>query len=328
MLVLMLCGAAALASAVPVASAGPARMFTVSCHSLGQGFCGLVCSGCAGTAEPRVLPPTGPEAHVAPPNPLPCTNVDTSNPHFYGIVDGLGVATSQGISGLGLAIVYSTNGVPAGCDQIGSDGDNEQGGSGAQMPITGASCPYSQGATTVGHHTDDIYATNVANIDITWSSGVDGQDPAATLAGKVCTGNGVISDDATTDPADCSDSTGANVNQLGSVHDDTHPLGVGTNDPASGSTCSDAVDGNEWTFLNVGPFVGTSSGSGPLLGADQSGNGCVDIEPTPGPMPPPPPCIAELDGAWLPPTPTGIIGLSLPLQGTINSGVEPPGDSD
>jgi hypothetical protein len=262
-----------------------------------------------------------------PPNPLPCTNVDTSNPHFYGGVSSAGVSTSQGQTGGGVAVVYSTNGVPAGCDQIGSDGDNEQGVSGAQMPITGHSCPLSQGAG-VGHHGDDIYATNIANIDVTWSSGVDGQDPAATLAGQPCTGNGIVSDDPTADPADCSDSTGANVNLLGSVHDDTNPLGVGTNDPSSGFSCLDAVDGNEWTFLNVGPFVGTTPGNGALLKVDIGGRPCIDIQPWPGPMPPPPPCIVELNSAWQPPEPTGVVGLSLPIQGTIASGVEPPGDSD
>jgi hypothetical protein len=241
------------------------------------------------------LAPVTTSSAAPPPNPLPCTNVDTSNPHFYGGVSSAGVTTGQGQAGGGLAVVYSTNGVPAGCDQVGSDGDNEQGLSGAQMPIVGAYCPYSQGTNAVGHHGDDIFVTNMAGIDVTWSSGVDGQDPAATLAGQTCTGNGIISDTAASDPADCSDSTGANVNLLGSAHDDTHPLGVGTNDAASGFTCFDSVDGNEWTFLNVGPYVGTTECT------DTFGQGQA---------------------------PNGQVGFSLPIQGTVASGVESVGDSD
>jgi hypothetical protein len=88
---------------------------------------------------------------------------------------------------------------------------------------------------------------------MTWTSGVDGQDPLATIMGLPCTGNGLITDDPTMDPADCIDS-GANVNLLGNVHDDAHPLSVGTNNALSGFTCFDAVDGNEWTFLGGTPF--------------------------------------------------------------------------
>jgi hypothetical protein len=262
-----------------------------------------------------------------PPNPLPCTNVDTSNPHFYGGVSSAGASTPDGQTGGGLAVVYSTNGVPAGCDQIGGDGDNEQGLAGAQMPLIGATCPYSGGSSTVGHHGDDIYATNVANIDITWSSGVDGQDPAATLAGQTCTGNGVVSDSAASDPADCSDSKGANINLLGSAHSDTDPLGAGTNDPLSGFTCLDSVDGNEWTFLNVGPYVGLTivgGGHGFLLfGPDTAGAPCVDTGYTGGNTEDLG-CILGVNLGWAPPTPAfnGIVGISLPLQGTIASGAE------
>jgi hypothetical protein len=222
---------------------------------------------------------------------LACSVTDESNPHFFDAFSNVGVGSSQGeVVGGGVTLAFSANNPP--CDQVGSDGDNEQGISGAQMPIALATCPYSQdianeqaggGPVTVGHHGDDIFVTNTAGIDVTWTSGVDGQDPAATLAGQTCTGNGVISNDPTTDPADCSDSTGANVNLLGNEHVDTDPISIGTNDPNSGFTCLDAVDGNEWTFLNTGPFLGTS--------------GCPSVL-------------------------NGELGFSLPLTGTIASGVE------
>jgi hypothetical protein len=259
-----------------------------------------------------------------PPNPIPCTNVDLSNPHFYGGFSSFGASTTQGQTGAGVAVVYSTNGVPTGCDQLGSDGDNEQGLAGAQMPLTGATCPYSQGASTVGHHANDFYAVNLAGLDVTWSSGVDGQDPAATLAGQTCTGNGIVASDPTTDPADCSDGKGANVNLLGFVHEDTHL--TATNSATSGYTCLDAVDGNAWTFLNVGPFVGTNAGNGDLVVLDPTGNLCIEVEPIPGPIPPPPPCIVTINLGWTPPTPNGVFGLSIPLSGTIASETEPDSD--
>jgi hypothetical protein len=275
---------------------------------------------------------------------------DQSNPHFFNAFSSAGVGTSQGQTGGGVTVVFSTNNPP--CDQVGSDGDNEQGLSGAQMPITGAGgagigggCPYSQdvaneqaggGPITIGHHFDDIYVTN-GGIDVTWTSGVDGQDPAATLAGQTCTGNGVISDDATTDPADCSDSTGANINILGSVHQDTDPQSIGTNDPLSGFTCLDAVDGNEWTFLNVGPFVGTTAGEGAILGVeltptagdqeqlinvDAGGAACVDTSDGPSDADTTTSCILTVDTDWTAPGVTGQVGFSLPITGTIASGVE------
>jgi hypothetical protein len=278
------------------------------------------------TLMTAILAPTGSSA--PPPNPLSCTNVDTSNPHFYGAASSADVSTPDGQTGGGFNYVYSTNGVPAGCDQLGSDGDYEQGLSSAQMPVTGASCPYSGGSSTVGHHGDDIYATNVAGIDITWSSGVDGQDPAATLAGQTCTGNGIVSDNPATDPADCSDSQGANINLLGSAHSDTDPLAAGTNDPASGFTCSDAVDGNVWTALTIGPFVGITfvgGGNGALIyiGGPTVEAPCVDTGYTGGNTEDLG-CAVGVNLGWAPPTPAfnGIVGVSLPISGSIASGVE------
>jgi hypothetical protein len=224
-----------------------------------------------------------------------CTVSDATYAHQFNAFSNAGVATTEGPTSAGVAaFVFSTNNSP--CDQAGSDGDNEHGVGGAQMPIAGATCPYSQdvanvqaggGHVTVGHHGDGIYAENAAGIDLTWTSGVDGQDPAAALAGQTCAGNGIISADPTTDPADCSDSSGANANLLGNVHQSTHPLSIGTNDPASGHTCFDSVDGNEWTFLNFGPFVGTG--------------GCI---------------------AGLAPQPNGVVGFSHPVSGTIMSGID------
>jgi hypothetical protein len=296
---------------------------------------------------------SGSSAALPPP---PCTGVDTSNPHFFNAFSNAGVGTETGQIGGGIVVVYSANGVPTGCDQFSSDGDNEQGISGAEMPIIGATCPYSQGPfpATVGHHGDDIYATNVANIDITWSSGIDGQDPVALLAGQTCTGNGVIGDNATTDPADCLDSTGANINLLGGFYDDTHPLGVGTNQfretGSSSYTCLDSVDGNEWTFLNTGPFLLIVPTDGPILningGAtaqDQEGlvyvwastnaGVCVNEVTVPeDEVTDTNPCLVGVDGGanflndWAPAS--VLVGLSLPIQGTIASGVEPVGDSD
>jgi hypothetical protein len=307
---------------------------------------------------------------------LACTVTDTSNPHFFNAASSAGVTTSEGQTGGGVTVVFSANNPP--CDQVGSDGDNEQGLAGAQMPFVGATCPYSQdvaneqaggGPVTIGHHSNDIYVTNAFGIDVTWSSGVDGQDPAASAAGLTCTGNGVISDDATTDPADCSDSRGANINILGSVHEDTDPLGdapggedgtepgVTTNDPASGFTCFDAVDGNEWTFLNVGPFA-TILGDGRLLTVelspspatctaqdncdsesfvtvDAGGATCVDTSDFGSDNDVPTTCLITIDPdvcffgptsepdcpsplTGFPPT----VGFSLPITGTIASGVE------
>jgi hypothetical protein len=270
---------------------------------------------------------------------------DTSNPHFFDAFSGGGVSTGGGQTGGGAIGFFSANNPP--CDQIGSDGDNEQGLSGAQMPISGATCPYSQdlaneqvhgSAVTVGHHGDDIFVTN-GLIDVTWSSGVDGQDPAATLAGQTCTGNGIVSDDATTDPADCSDSTGANINILGATYHDTDPLSAGTNDPASGFTCLDAVDGNEWTFLVAGPFVRVApndGGGGPFLAFGKESGGFITVNPDGnaegGPCPfdttdaedqgEHPDCLITLDPDWSPPNAAQAIGFSLPIFGTIASGVE------
>jgi hypothetical protein len=260
------------------------------------------------------------------------TPPDTSNPHFFNLALGVGVAQTEDASAFGSVAVFSTNNPP--CDLIGSDGDNEQGIGGAQMPIQGATCPYSQDIKneqaggppiTVGHHGDDIYATNTANIDVAWLSGIDGQDPAATLAGQTCTGNGVISNDATTDPADCIDE-GSNINLLSSWHEDSDPLSVGTNDPNSGFTCLDAVDGNEWTFLYYGPFVGTNPGNGALLfiGNPTTDAPCVDTGYTGGATDNG--CVLGVNLGWAPPTPNGVVGLSLPISGTIASGVEVDGD--
>jgi hypothetical protein len=277
---------------------------------------------------------------------LACTVTDESNPHFFNAFGSVGVATAGGQTGGGLTVVFSANNAP--CDQVGSDGDNEQGLAGAQMPISGATCPYSQdianeqaggGPVTVGHHGDDIFVTNEGNVDVTWSSGVDGQDPAATLAGQTCTGNGVISDDATTDPADCSDSTGANINILGSIQHDTDPLSVGTNDPSSGFTCFDSTDGNEWTFLNAGPAAPAVFSEGPIFHvsctdgegfvtvcADGDPNkACVDESDIPSDTDAAPFCAITVDTDWTPTGPSDAstpIGFSLPIAGTIASGVE------
>jgi hypothetical protein len=300
-----------------------------------------------------------------------CTFTDTQNPHFFDLSSGVGVATSQGEIGAFTAFAFSANNAP--CDQIGSDGDNEQGVGGAQMPIAGATCHYSQDqknslagdplTITVGHHGDDIYvAQNTAGLDVVWASGIDGEDPAALIAGAPCVGNGIITDDAVTDPADCLDSTGANINFFGSVHSDTDPLsagsggqfglGPGTNDPHSGYTCFDAVDGNEWTFLTVGPFATTIPGEGAVLGVEQLpelGNGpwaglatgghggafvelntdgagsstCPTlIDASDGDDGSAPACFLTVDPDWTPPMPTGVFGFSLPISGTIASGVE------
>jgi hypothetical protein len=287
---------------------------------------------------------------------LACTVTDESNPHFF-----TAAAADPGLRRVEVsfgpnapAIVFSLNNAP--CDQIGSDGDNEQALLGAQMPIVGATCPYAQdilneqaggGPVTVGHHGDDIYATNVANIDLGWSSGVDGQDPAATLAGQTCTGNGVISDDPTTDPADCFDNSGANINVLSNVHRDTDPLSIGTNDPLSGFACLDAVDGNEWTFLDVGPFLFFGEKVTPVdvemqpspgdsqyfvtidLGAPMGGTtsnpecleGVLDISDVPSDSNTSTVCTVTID-TDNPVEIGGPIGFSLPISGTVASGVE------
>jgi hypothetical protein len=260
-----------------------------------------------------------------------CTVTDTSNPHFFTSVGTVGVGTPQGQDSAGAVNTFSANNVP--CDQVGNDGDNEQGNGGAEMPIAGATCPYAQDATneqagggpiTVGHHGDDIWVENTADIDVTWSSGIDGQDPAATVAGQTCTGNGIISADITTDPADCSDSMGANVNVLGNYHLDTDPISVGTNDPNSGFTCFDAVDGNEWTSLNAGPFVGQFGAAG--LTAQPGEILCLDLAGLSGDSDTSPTCGLHADLDWLPVSgpkvSLPIVGFSLPVTGTIASGVE------
>jgi hypothetical protein len=278
-----------------------------------------------------------------------CTVTDTSNPHFFNTAGSASVSDSDGeISGAGVADAFSTNNPP--CDQVGSDGDNEQGIGGAEMPLVGATCPYQQdvaneqaggGPVTVGHHGDDIYVTNTGGLDVTWLSGIDGQDPAATLAGQTCTGNGIIANDPTTDPADCQDANGANINIVGSVHSDTDPLSVGTNDPASGFSCLDAVDGNEWTFLNMGPVAPIHTDGGPLFvratTPAQPGDGeafitieganalnCqVDTTGAPSDNDAAPTCLLTIDPDWTNDLSlTSNPGFSLPIQGTIASGVE------
>jgi hypothetical protein len=258
-----------------------------------------------------------------------CTVTDTSNPHVYNLALAAGASTNGGsLANVVAYDAFSANNPP--CDSIGSDGDEEQGVSGAEMPISGATCPYETdieneqvggGPVTVGHHGDDIFVTNTAGIDVTWSSGVDGQDPAATLSGQTCTGNGVITNDPVGDPADCLDTSGFNLNILSILQDDTDPLGIGTNDPASGYTCLDAVDGQEITFLHAGPFVGTNPPQGTLVIIDPSNAACVDPNYTGGDEEDAG-CILGINPGYVPPTPTGIAGFSLPISGTITSGVE------
>jgi hypothetical protein len=270
-------------------------------------------------------------APVSASSPLYCSVTDASNPHFFSTFSGAALATPEGKVGLGSGGEFSANNVP--CDRVGDDGDNEQGVSGAQMPLAGAACPYSEdaqneqaggGPVTIGHHGDDVYVLNTASVDVTWVTGMDGEDPTAALADQTCTGNGVITDDAATDPADCLDSQGSNVNILGTYHQDTDPVQKGTNDPTSGYSCFDAVDGNEWTTLNVGPFVGMAPGTGgSILVVDGNGDFCLDATAPVGHVGAPgEPCLASLDASWVPPVPNGIYGFSWPLAGTIASGVE------
>jgi hypothetical protein len=279
-------------------------------------------------------------AHGASAASAACTVTDTSNPHFFNEYDS---AQSHAEAGHEHVTVFSSNNGP--CDQVGSDGDNEQGIGGAEMPLAGATCPYSQdvdnekaggGPVTVGHHGDDIYVgNNPGNLDVTWASGVDGQDPAATLAGQTCTGNGIVSDNAVTDPADCLDGEGANINILGNFHEDTDPLGIGTNDGgASGFTCLDAVDGNEWTFLTTGPFVGQTEdgvlvvGSSPeaLVTVNPSFSCGVEVSDGPSDSGEPTTCLVTVDSDWV--TDGALVGYSEPISGTIASGQAAEADGD
>jgi hypothetical protein len=202
---------------------------------------------------------------------LACTtaNTDASNPHAFGGSAGFSVGS--------IVTVGSIDNPP--CDTIGSDGDWEVGDDGAAMPIIGATCPYAQdivneaaggGPVTIGHHGDGIWVTNLLGLDVAWVSGVDGHDPAAP--GQACTGNGVITDDALTDPADCV-ASGLNFVTLGLAQHSANPLSARTNDPNSGFTCLDAVDGNEWTAVFAGPFLcnGATGFSWPISGFIWSG---------------------------------------------------------
>jgi hypothetical protein len=235
-----------------------------------------------------------------------CTISDTQVIHSYNVAIAAGASTSQGsVFNAAIDLEYSANNTP--CDLVGSDGDDEAGIGGAKMPLIGATCPYSQddrnvaagGApVTVGHHgLGGIDVTNLGGIDVTWSSGIDGADP---VQGSACVGNGVISNDITTDPNDCLDTQGERLGLAGNVVKPTSPSG--TNDPNSPYTCFDAVDGNVRTFLHFGPFVGTNPGSGTLVVIDLTGNP-VTVDP-----------------GWTPETPNSIVGFSLPISGTITSG--------
>lgn len=182
--------------------------------------------------------------------PLPCTSTDVSSLHFY---NAFGSANDARPGAFGasaaLAGAYSTNGVPTGCDVLGSDGDNEQGTLGGQFPLAGAGCPYAQdeanGApVTTGHHGDGYVVTNLAGLDIVWFAGIDGA--ASQLA--PCLGNGVITDDPVTDPFDCHSTLGASVRLLGLPFERTAHLV-----PNSAWAGCEAADGNAWVFVMAGP---------------------------------------------------------------------------
>jgi hypothetical protein len=171
------------------------------------------------------------------------------------------VAPPVGFNGqfLGASSVFTQDTCSSPIDASVTDGDYDLGVGGGSFPAYGMCLA----PGSVAHHAYGVGATyraaNDNGIFLAWTAGADGPDPTA----PPCTGNGIISPDASTDPADCAwGYLGVNFGLLGwGVYDATLAPNLAGANPLGDCV---PVNGEVAVFLVEGPIL---SMGGPIIDA-------------------------------------------------------------